>query len=169
MKTQDLIGSALDWAVAKCEGTLGQKPNRCFDCKYYEERQGRDDAIQYCHHPKMDFEDGSGALRVWPSDYETHEQCPITSLTAEPFSTDWNLAGPIIEQEITKIFRNVGGTWSAMILKDVPIPPEDRGTSLALTQRMQWNGSGPTPLIAAMRAYVRAKHGDEINIPEELK
>ena len=28
--------------------------------------------------------------------------------------------------------------------------------------------TGPTPLIAAMRCYVRAKLGDEINIPEEL-
>ena len=28
--------------------------------------------------------------------------------------------------------------------------------------------TGPTPLIAAMRVYVMAKHGNEINIPEEL-
>lgn len=55
----------------------------------------------------------------------------------------WQTCGPIIDREITKIFRNVGGTWSAMILKDVPIPPEDRGTSLALTRRAQWNGAGP--------------------------
>ena len=84
------------------------------------------------------------------------------------YSTNWAQGGPIIEREVTKIFRNVGGTWSAMILKDVPIPPEDRGTSLALTQRMQWNAAGPTPLIAAMRCYVASKLGDLIEIPEEL-
>ena len=81
--------------------------------------------------------------------------------------TDWAQAGPILEREITKIFRNVGGTWSAMILKDVPIPPEDRGTSLALTRRAQWNGAGPTPLIAAMRCFC-SKLGDVVDIPEEL-
>ena len=88
----------------------------------------------------------------------------------ETFSpaTDWAQGGPIIEREITKLFRNVGGTWSAMILKCVPIPPEDRGTSLALTQRMQWNAAGATPLIAAMRCYVASKLGDEVEVPESL-
>ena len=83
-------------------------------------------------------------------------------------STDWAQGGPIIEREITKVFRNVGGTWSAMILKDIPIPFEDRGTSLALTRRAQWNGAGPTPLVAAMRCYVASKLGDEVEVPEEL-
>ena len=83
-------------------------------------------------------------------------------------TTDWEQGGPIIEREIAKIFRNVGGTWTAMILKDVPIPPEDRGTSLALTRRVQWNAAGPTPLIAAMRCYVASKLGDEVEVPEGL-
>ena len=83
-------------------------------------------------------------------------------------STDWAQGGPILEREITKVFRNVGGTWSAMILKDVPIPPEDRGTSLALTRRAQWNGAGPTPLIAAMRCFCCSKLGDVVEVPDEL-
>jgi hypothetical protein len=29
-------------------------------------------------------------------------------------------------------------------------------------------GSGPTPLIAAMRCYVASKLGDQIDIPTEL-
>lgn len=84
------------------------------------------------------------------------------------FSYNWDQGGPIIEREITKVFRNVGGIWSAMVLKDVSIPPEDRGTSLALTRRAQWNGAGPTPLIAAMRCYVASKLGNEVDIPKEL-
>ena len=83
-------------------------------------------------------------------------------------STDWAQGGPIIEREITKIFRNVGGTWTVMILKNVPIPPEDRGTSLALTHRVQWNAAGSTPLIAAMRCYVASKMGDVVEVPDEL-
>ena len=163
MRTQDLIGAQLDWAVAKCEGTLGQKPNRCFDCKYYEERQGMDDAIQYCHHPKMDFEDGSGALRVWPSDYETHEQCPITSLTAEPFSTDWNLAGPIIEQEGIGFFCNRTTATGARFTPDAGAD----WRAFALNKHGV-HYFGPTPLIAAMRCFCASRLGDEINIPEEL-
>ena len=83
-------------------------------------------------------------------------------------TTNWKQGGPIIEREITKLFRNVGGTFSAMIIREVPIPPEDRGTSLALTCRIQFNAAGPTPLIAAMRCFVASRLGDEVEIPEEL-
>ena len=98
-------------------------------------------------------------------------ECPqllASGFRPPKYSTDWAQGGPIIEREIAKIFRNVGGTWSSMILKQVPIPPEDRGTSLALTQRMQWNAAGATPLIAAMRCYVVSKLGDEVEMPEGL-
>jgi hypothetical protein len=84
------------------------------------------------------------------------------------YSTDWAQGGPIIDREISKVFRNVGGAWSAMVLKDVPIPPDERGTSLALSRREQWNAAGPTPLIAAMRCYVTSKLGDTAEVPEEL-
>ena len=96
------------------------------------------------------------------------DELPKSGGTGLDYSSDWACGGPIIEREITKVFRNVGSTWSAMILKDVPIPSEDRGTSLALTHRAQWNGAGPTPLIAAMRCYVSNRLGNEVEVPEEL-
>ena len=108
---------------------------------------------------------------VTPSHAEDPKKVCIPAQSwVQPFepSINWGQAGPILEREIAKVFRNVGGTWSAMILKDVPIPPEDRGTSLALTRRAQWNGAGPTPLIAAMRCYCCSKLGDVVDIPEEL-
>ena len=128
VKTRELSGPALDWAVAKCEG----------------------DEVRY----------EGGCIRPALSQF-------VDDDWYQP-STDWPQGGPIIEREITKVFRNVGGTWSAMVLKDVSIPPEDRGTSLALTRRAQWNGAGPTPLIAAMRCYVMSKLGNEVDIPKEL-
>ena len=85
------------------------------------------------------------------------------------WSSSWAQGGPIIEREVTKIFHNVGGTWSAMILKDIPLTPDERGTSLALSRRGQWNGAGPTPLSAAMRCYVVSKLGDEVEVPDEIK
>ena len=129
VKTSELTGTALDWAVAKCEGWI------------------KGDIT----HPKF--------CRLWRDQIRTPAAYP---------STNWAQGGPIIEREITKVFRNVGGTWSAMLLKDVPIPFEERGTSLALTRRAQWNGAGPTPLIAAMRCYVASKLGDIVEVPEEL-
>ena len=129
IKTAELTGAALDWAVAKCKGIT-----------IIDKRGG-----------------------VWvPMPKEPHfneEYSP---------STNWSQGGPIIEREISKVFRNVGGTWSAMILKDVPLTPDERGTSLALSRRGQWNGAGSAPLIAAMRCYVASKLGDEVEVPDKL-
>lgn len=123
VKTCELIGSALDYAVAKCEGNTfaGDFPHLL-----------------------------------------------ASGFRSPKYSTDWSQGGPIIERELSKVFRNVGGTWSAMILKDVPLTPEEQGASLALSRRAQWSGSGPTPLIAAMRCYVASKLGDTVQIPTEL-
>jgi hypothetical protein len=99
MKTSELQGAALDWAVAQCE--------------YSPVRYGFDD------------------------------NCP-------EYSTDWAQGGPIIEREGIELFRNNEKNYWF--------------TSKARNQI----GVGPTPLVAAMRAYVASKLGDEIKLPEEL-
>jgi len=71
-------------------------------------------------------------------------------------STDWSQGGPIIEWEEIEwcIHNNEGGTpvvWKAW-------PYADIGAE----------GFGPTTLIAAMRCYVTARLGDEVDVPEEL-
>ena len=131
VKIGELIGPALDWAVAYAQGR------------------------------KFSIVQSSIGLKPFVVLYDD----PLGMFTP---STSWAQGGQIIDREITKVFRNVGGTWSAMILKDVPIPPEDRGTSLALTRRAQWNGAGPTPLVAVMRCYVASALGSEIEVPDEL-
>lgn len=147
IKTSELTGPALDWAVAKLEGGT-VKPSSCSRCHYYEERQGLDDAIQYCHHPKMDFMDGSSA-DSWSSDYKTHKACPISDLTPATYSTDWAQGGPLIES--AGIAISFGPQWTAVH-----------------NQRLGRCYYGPTPLTAAMRCFVASKLGDEIEIPEEL-
>ena len=60
-------------------------------------------------------------------------------------STNWSQGGPIIERE--KIILNVflvDSEWEACL------PPHEYGLL------------GPTPLIAAMRAYVASKFGEEV-------
>ena len=43
------------------------------------------------------------AFPIWPDDH-THR-----------YSTDWARGGPIIDQKVTKVFRNIGGSWTAQI------------------------------------------------------
>ena len=62
----------------------------------------------------------------------------------------WSQGGPIIEREGIELFRNNEKNYWF--------------TSKARNQI----GVGPTPLVAAMRAYVASKFGDEIELPEEL-
>ena len=69
-------------------------------------------------------------------------------------STDWSQGGPIIERERIDV-SYTGLLWgAARQLNEYEEPDE-------------W--FGPTPLIAAMRAYVASKLGDEVEIPEKLK
>lgn len=106
MKTSELQGAALDWAVAKCE-------RRTLD--YFR-----------------------GIYKP---------------------TTDWAQGGPIIERERVSIryaANDARGAWYAVLGPNRFLSPD-------------YEGSGPTPLIAAMRCYCCAKLGDEIEIPEELQ
>ena len=103
LKTSELTGAALDWAVAKCE--LGEAINEIDDPHFY--------------------------------------------------STDWALAGPIIEREGITVRRYTDALWDASI------------------GRLDYVADGPTPLIAAMRCYVASKFGDDlvlfkVEVPNEL-
>jgi hypothetical protein len=112
MKTSELQGPALDWAVAKCE------------------------------FPEPDYE---------PQDWLVYitEDCMDDGWVFKP-STDWSQGGPIIEREGIELFRNNEKNYWF--------------TSKARNQI----GVGPTPLVAAMRAFVASKLGDEIELPKEL-
>jgi len=162
IKVSEAIPTQLDWLVAKCEGYVWApvvRPSRCFDCRHYEERQGRDEATQYCNHPDMNFRDGSDGDN-WSSDYECHKQCPykteVQTPVYPPYSTDWAQGGPIIERELL-----------------APEPLLDTNCSLIKWRCRNWKGDGsdyygPTYLIAAMRCYVTSKMGETVEVPEEL-
>jgi hypothetical protein len=116
MKTGELTGAALDWAVAKCE----------------------DEEVSLVR----------GQLETrW------------TENGWKP-STDWSQGGPIVEREGMDLnphgvdSRNGRTHWRAAI---------------QWLDESDFEGIGPTPLIAAMRCYVASKLGDNVDIPEELK
>ena len=97
MKTSELTGAALDWAVSKALG----------------------------------------------------EYKPVS---VPQYSIDWMQGGPIIEREAIQLTPDeYMGTWSAYMTNEGE----------------PYEGTGDTPLIAAMRCYVASKLGDEVEIPED--
>lgn len=64
----------------------------------------------------------------------------------------WMLGGPIVEQEKINLTASVEGNWIANISEDF---------------EMIYIATGDTPLVAAMRCYVRSKLGKHACVPEE--
>lgn len=74
------------------------------------------------------------------------EWCDGSSLKPYTPSSQWHLGGPIIERE------------------RIEVGPARWDTDWYGATTMH-NASGPTPLIAAMRAYVASKLGEEVELP----
>lgn len=117
IKTSELTGTALDWAVANCDGIT-------------------------------DHDMGSFIIPILDA-VQAYQYSP---------STDWAQGGPVIEREGIDVVnaKNIGynEAWMACAPKRFG----SRGDY----------SYGPTPLIAAMRCYVAAKLGDEVEVPDEL-
>lgn len=148
IKTQDLTGTALDWAVAKCEGM----PERLVFGR------GAVSDAGYC------VERPNGTLRfyvlrsVWDKWFEKCETHPWgAGVSVYSPSTDWSQGGPIIEREGISSIPFDNTRWEARCAVAV------QRTPARFVERR-----GPTPLIAAMRCYVASHLGDEVDIPEEL-
>lgn len=120
IKTCELTGPALDWAVAKCE----------------------DESVRVAG-GRVRF-----ALSQFTNDYDLYAP-----------STDWAQAGPLLQAEMME---------HGMSLSSID---HDRGKFAAYYWSDDFDeleGIGTTPLIAAMRALVQRRLGDEIDIPKEL-
>lgn len=168
MKTSALIGPALDWAVAKCEG----KTLVFFD-EYFIRNGIASGKSQGRVNSMLDFQPLKGK---W---------CWLNSLgggvAIYDYSTNWSQGGPIIEREnITLIRANsqyIEGKcvplWFAETDKWVGhnITTGYEGEYFDPCFMVDEAGGcyGSTPLIAAMRAFVTKKFGDEVEIPEELR
>jgi hypothetical protein len=113
IKTQNLVGPALDWAVAEANGTPVYRSGKTLS--------------------RMDMDGGV----YWQPTIE------------------WAQGGPIIEREKISLVTS----------------PDDADVWIGSVFEPEWNfnRTGPTPLVAAMRCYVASKLGDEIEVPEELK
>ena len=139
VKTSEVIGAALDWAVAKCEG-YKSKPSTYV--------QGR----PFCYYIRGEY---GGCESFLPS-------------------THWDFGGPIIEREGIGFLFDAGSacrkaSWFAT--------PDDQCTTTsyegeyfdpAFMVDEESGIRGNTPLIAAMRCYVKSKLGAYVDVPKEL-
>lgn len=119
IKTADLTGSQLDWAVAK---VLNLEP--------------------IAGQPVGFFYWGNESGLFTPS-------------------TEWSHGGPIIERERIDIgaLADDGSRWRAIMYGSRVQTVYGPGRTIIDTE-------GPTPLIAAMRAFVASRLGDEVEAPE---
>lgn len=126
VKTQDLSGAALDWAVAKAEG---------FEPMIFPMSR-MEVAVSEGRHPNGSF-----------------------SARGCNYSTDWSQGGPLIEKYRVS-FATMG------------TGPEDEDGNepvVAITSGLNYKAcNGKTHLIAACRAIVAARLGDEVDVPEGL-
>lgn len=106
IKTSELTGPALDWAVAKCEG-----------------------ADYFCANP-------------------TTEDADLPWEPCFNYSTDWSQGGPILQNHISALLDCADSGWEACCCGVYEV--------------------GDTALEAVCRAYVAAKLGEEVEVPDEL-
>lgn len=138
-KVSKLKGQKLDAAVAKADGVLvtvaDEHPSQ--PGHYAETRAEWDDYIVRWFGSRGE-EGGWEALRNRGSP-----------------STNWADGGPIIEREKLMVEPLLeSGVWHG----------EWRAVGLSWEGRLYADCRGPTPLIAAMRAYVTSKLGDEVDL-----
>lgn len=146
VKTSDLIGPALDWAVAKCERLLeGDVFGRgCVkDTGFYKKNKhgGFEPMLLQSAHDK------------WVRQCETYPWSK-NQVIWRP-SVDWSQGGPIIGREHISVDNRKGDPCRAF-----------KGTP-AHYEFSMFAPEGQ-PLIAAMRCFVASRLGDEVDIPEEL-
>jgi len=146
IKTSELTGAQLDWAVAKA-GREWEQAHKIFPTMTLDPTFS---GVRIC-----ELGDGTSTCLLIPENpmrQDPQDYCP---------STDWRQGGPIIEREkITLIPSEGKGTFAGN--------PVGGLRWLARCKNMPVNEIGHTPLIAAMRAFVASKMGDEVEVPEVM-
>lgn len=138
IKTAELQGAPLEWAVAMCERIKVEIHSAAM---IMESRLRSMSPVEEASLPR-------------PKPY-----CTIPGRHQAAFSSDWAQGGPIIDQMML---------GSGLVLLRNANHRKKETCCVASLDSPAGFYFGPTPLIAAMRCYVASKLGDEIEIPEEL-
>lgn len=147
MKTNELTGAALDWAVGIANGWITYPTDSIEQGQYFHTNPA-----------------------IAPLGHQ-HNRVLVENYTP---STNWAQGGPIIEREQIGTLFDSGSAchkpcWFAT--------PDDQSISCSYEGEFfdptfmvteSFGRYGPTPLIAAMRCYVASKLGDEVALPDGL-
>lgn len=134
IKTSELTGHALSWAVAKAVYTDGRR------IEVHE----------------------MGGVRVENSP-SSGDRYGIGWFNFR--ATDWCQCGPIIEREIDNIERREGYFYAHRFMRHTG--RVDRNFKSYPDEREAF-AYGQTMLIAGLRCWLKAKLGDEVDVPEGL-
>lgn len=133
MKVAELTDVLLDLWVAKAGGaTIIQQPEEADERTLRDNTAWLTDDAWIGDDPQQE---SKKVIRWGPRSYGAFEP-----------SRDWRDGGPIIEQNEIGLIRHYSGEWQS----GMPKWPRSRYMS------------GTTPLVAAMRAYVASRYGDEV-------
>lgn len=138
IKTSELTGAALDWAVAVA---LSHKVTLL----------SREDIISF--DPEMDDEEKASHRSKPPRVRIEYGPCPM-------YSTAWAQGGPILESEKIETTPWGQSEWRARSNWNASY-----ATWVHVTM---FETFGPTPLVAGLRCYVTSELGDEVDVPKEL-
>jgi len=146
MKTSELTGAALDWAVAKCMGIQDDRIVLQSRVHLPGEKHPRQISRVFVRWLLK----GHTPPQVWEFCGQRYEP-----------SIDWSSGGPILDRERPRIVPTMSGGFT--VSKKIVEMLDDDGFNT------RWvHGSGPTILIAAMRCFVASRLGDNVDIPKEL-
>lgn len=112
-------------------------------------------AVARCEgHRLANFIKGGGLVRILPDEGGSASWRP---------SASWTDCGPIIEREKIDVAWSEDGWYANMYWRGLDVIPAG-----AAGESFRCGGDGPTPLIAAMRCYVKSKLGDRVEVPDSL-
>jgi hypothetical protein len=141
MKVSKLIGTKLDYWVAMAEGWEADPL-----------RPAGEYQIRIKH--ALTYQ----ASHLYSNDGYCYALCGADRPYSYSPSTNWVLAGVIIERERISVHANNSNTWNAGI-------PATRANGYEYWAHCQY--SAPSLLVAAMRTFVMSKYGEEVPDAEE--
>jgi len=138
VKTAELIGPALDWAVAEAEGIRRLVMGNDWPGNSVVADAADRDRVVICNMIGQLVVSRGGWSNGWNP------------------STDWAQGGPLIEKYAVKVEHFPGETIASKA-----------NARVAMNRTAYWQ-SGPAPLVALCRAIVAANLGELVSVPEEL-
>ena len=194
MKTNELTGRALDWAVAKCEGRALSEPKNATNesvkglripfqlwdvcCTYY-----KDELIKATPSPivvnRFGVDHSVGAITPSISFSDARDKNARGSVDMFYMSQEdaQQAAEAMLKGTIEDYHPSTNWSQGGPIIEQeggfelkvwLESSPDTKCEAHIHNYEGDWIAFGPTPLIAAMRCFCASRLGDEVEVPDEI-